>query len=912
MLHTMRTTVLAALLAAAAAAPAATIWHEGEDPAKHSMARHPWWYDKVKPGLLSGGAWMSHFTKKGPGTATYRIAIPKAGTYDFWLRANPVKSALSWRIGEGEWQEVDFRGAKPVNVAADDKPDLRFIAWVKLGKLKLDKGTFEVGFRAHSKTENHGAIDVMMLTDEGIVPVGTGRDQPEARRIEVEGTWAFVPPKDTFSDKALLDLRYLNEKRAGQSGFIRRTEDGMGFVRGDGKPIRFWSVVTNGEKLKPDAMKRHVRWLAKLGVNMARIHVTICDTKDGAKLTDVNEKMIDGILRFVAEAKAVGIYTMVGQYWAHVNPPASWGLEGPYQGDTMPWGLLFFDEGMQSAYRTWAKELYARPNPYADGVPLAKDPAVAIVQVQNEDSLLFYTMQGIQEPYAGKLRKLFGAWLTKRYGSLAKARAAWGGARHAKDDFDAGEAGIEIIWRFTAGAPKPAPAQAKRMADQLEFLARLQHGFYAQTMAYLREDLGCKQLLNATNWRSADPVLLDDVERWTYTPGEVSAINRYTGVTHIGPLNGYRVDPGHFYRSESVLKRPETFPGALKQPVGQPMIVTETAWVHPGRYQSEAPLLAAAYLSLTGVDSFYWFCYDQEATWTTNPVWPWWKGAGGLNSLRKWYGAYPQQAGMMPAAALAFRLGYVKSAEEPVVYEERSLEGMWQRRVPIIAEAGKFDPVRDKGDFAPESPIKQEVDRLAFLVGPVHVKFGGSEANSKVADLSKCIDREKGTVRSVTGQIALDYKTGLCTVNAPKLRGVTGFLADAGGTFTLGDVTVAAENDYATVMVVAMDDRPIAESKKVLVQVGTVTRPSGWTVAEAERESEGTTLKGKRIVDPGGPPLRNLDAKVRLTLPGGHLRKAVRLDAAGMAAGDLPLEVDGQSVSLAFPKDALSVVLTAE
>ncbi|WP_342070314.1 hypothetical protein [Yoonia algicola] len=45
-------------------------------------------------------------------------------------------------------------------------------------------------------------------------------------------TWDFLPAQDGFSDAALLDLSYLNEATAGETGFIRRSDDGAAFVRG--------------------------------------------------------------------------------------------------------------------------------------------------------------------------------------------------------------------------------------------------------------------------------------------------------------------------------------------------------------------------------------------------------------------------------------------------------------------------------------------------------------------------------------------------------------------------------------------------------------------------------------------------------------------------------------------------------
>ena len=58
--------------------------------------------------------------------------------------------------------------------------------------------------------------------------------------------WAFSYPSRPGSSKGLLDLRSLNEKEAGQSGFVRLTADGNGFALGDGTPARFWAVGSGG------------------------------------------------------------------------------------------------------------------------------------------------------------------------------------------------------------------------------------------------------------------------------------------------------------------------------------------------------------------------------------------------------------------------------------------------------------------------------------------------------------------------------------------------------------------------------------------------------------------------------------------------------------------------------------------
>ena len=63
---------------------------------------------------------------------------------------------------------------------------------------------------------------------------------------------------------------------------------------------------------------------------------------------------------------------------------------------------------------------------------------MAVIQVQNEDSLLFWTTMGIKPAQQERLGRKFGEWLVKKYGSLDKAMKAWDGVGKEGDDFAAG------------------------------------------------------------------------------------------------------------------------------------------------------------------------------------------------------------------------------------------------------------------------------------------------------------------------------------------------------------------------------------------------------------------------------------------------------------------------------------------
>ncbi len=280
----------------------------------------------------------------------------------------------------------------------------------------------------------------------------------------------------------------------------------------------------------------------------------------------------------------------------------------------------------------------------------------------------------------------------------------------------------------------------------------------------------------------------------------------------------------------------------------------------------------------------------------------------GQSPMLKWRASTPAILGGFPASALLFRKGYVKKGE-PVVHEERSLESLWNREFPMIAEASTFDPNRDRGFSRGGTTLEAGVDPLAFLVGPVEVKYGGDPKKSRVADLSRYINPAKKTVTSITGEIVFDYGHGRCTLNAPKAQGACGFLVDA-GTIVLDAVTLKSKNPYASVTVVSMDDRALATSQKILVQVVTMARPSGWRTRESEHTFENKVkLKGLQVVNTGQAPWQIANTDVQLTVKNDGLIKATLLDAAGYPVKKVTGIRNKDGFSVTLPPNAMYVIL---
>ncbi|NLF40410.1 hypothetical protein GX586_13280 [bacterium] len=893
-----------AVLAAACMAQAAGfIWWEGEHPARTSFPRQKTSFSPAsdaEKSVLSGGDWLSNEGAWRPGLfAEYEIDVPEAGEYTLYARKFWKHGPFRWRVGTGAWHSVTR------DVAMLDSVSLRPLVganWIRAGALPLSPGAHVVRIELTEDRGGTAAFDAFLLTREPFVPQGklkpgekTGRAGP--------GMWAFEPDPDRCDPAALLDLRCLNEQTAGQSGFVRPSDDGNDFVLGDGRPVKFWCVNTFAYHHEDMAsLRAHARFLAKRGVNLVKFHDYPYPRGTNAAVTDVDMQVVRWCWRLVAAMKEQGIYTLIEPYWSHdiKNVPASWGVAG-WPEKEPPYALLFFDQELQKGYKAWMRALFAQTNTFT-GIPLAHDPAVACIDMQTEDSMLFFTMERVQGEQRARLRRRYAAWLEKQYGSLAAATAAWDGVTHEADNLPRGELGLYGVWHFTrAAVPYAKGAIQKRISDQLRFYAETMRAFNADMMKFYRDELGSKSLIIAGNWKTADNAVLYDAERWSYTPGDAVAVQRYTGPIHVNPTTparaSFSVNPGDCVAEHSVLKDPADLPIAIKQVAGKGSMNSESTWVSPTRYQSEGPFLIAVYGSLCGIDGYTFFAtssaqYDQE--------------------MGKFQVANPALLGTFPAAALLYRKGYVREAA-PCVIEHRTLDSIWRRDLPLIAEGGGFDPNRDAGDKGAKADESTAVHPLAFLVGPVHTSYGGPARSNVVSDLSRYIHLDARRVESSTGEVELDYGRGICRLDTQKAQGVCGFLS-AIPRHELSTVSIACSNDYATIIAVALDDQPLSSSSNVLVQVGTVCRPYGWRTEPAEfaGKAKGVTYRGERILSIGGPPWNVEKAEVTVTISNRCVRTATRLDSNGMPAGTIMVSRTGGVLSFRFPPDALYAVMAAE
>ena len=482
--HLMLVGVLTTCFTTLVAGAESLIWIEGEKAVKRQLVDNAGLND-VNPDELSGGKWICSFSheKELTGTAEYVVEIAEPGRYHLWVRA-VGGTGLAYRL-DGAKEAVTVaidKGKNPIPVAADGNPFYPpTAAWFDLGTVDLFRGKHILTWYLGGLTEKvrWGGMDCFLLTTGTFTPNGKykpGERSPEPIPSFQPGqAWDFMPETDRLDPSAVLDLRYLNENVAGEHGFIRLAAGGNGFLRGDGQPIRFWAASPSFQlEVSLAARKHDAQFLAKRGVNFVRLWCNLFKTAEGSRITDVDQKALDDIFKSVAAMKAAGIYCIINPYWAvSVKMPKSWGVTDP--GTNCPEGLLFFEPAMQRGHREWLKALYATKNPYT-GLTLGQDPAVAIIELQNEDSLLWWGFSNIKGDAQIMLRKLFADFLRAKYGSLEKARQAWQDHQAwSPDAWEKGLPGFMHSWDLTRDArvkKGKIPGFEARAADQTEFAAQ--------------------------------------------------------------------------------------------------------------------------------------------------------------------------------------------------------------------------------------------------------------------------------------------------------------------------------------------------------------------------------------------------------------------------------------------------------
>ena len=204
-----------------------------------------------------------------------------------------------------------------------------------------------------------------------------------------EGMFPFVISYEMA--EGATDFSPLLEAPAGKDGFIR-VEDGH-FVNDKGRvKLNATNLTAAANFPTHEQAERVAARMAHFGINCVRLHYMDWPygpegfplakepsifAKDGSE-RNLNPEMLDRLEYLIYQFKEKGIYIDVNLYVAR--------YQYHYKGQNATNAFI------QAKEREYAKDLLTHVNPYT-GLPLAKDPVVAVVELNNEDAL-FTTYHG--------------------------------------------------------------------------------------------------------------------------------------------------------------------------------------------------------------------------------------------------------------------------------------------------------------------------------------------------------------------------------------------------------------------------------------------------------------------------------------------------------------------------------------
>jgi hypothetical protein len=250
--------------------------------------------------------------------------------------------------------------------------------------------------------------------------------------------WPYVEARPGSA----VDTSPLNHKPAGSRGQVI-VRDGIFVTANDGQRIRFWGCNLSSNEAFPDSAgaDRMARRLAQGGINIARLHhldnpwsvdsAGSLWTPGSQDRINIDPQQLDKLHRLVAALKAEGVYSNVNLKVSRTHTVEDGFPPSISQTPAFQKRLDYFQRRIVDLQKDYARQLLTTVNPYT-GLSLAEDPAVAAVELNNENSLLGLRtrdiadgLEQLPEPFLGELTALWNTWLTQHYSGDRELAAAW-------------------------------------------------------------------------------------------------------------------------------------------------------------------------------------------------------------------------------------------------------------------------------------------------------------------------------------------------------------------------------------------------------------------------------------------------------------------------------------------------------
>jgi hypothetical protein len=579
-------------------------------------------------------------------------------------------------------------------------------------------------------------------------------------------------------------------------------------VRPGGERFRIWGVNITGRATVPtkEAAPLLAAHLARCGVNCVRFHFLdrpapqglIDAQRDDTRALDPDQ--LDRFDFFVAQLKKRGIYTNLNLNVGRTYKAGDGVRDHELLGFAK--GLTYFNPRLLELQREYARQLLTHRNAYTNH-EYRHEPAVAIVELVNENSIVESWFAGrllgkntqknpgtwtdIPASYERELTDLYNRWLGERLSAeaLAKLRSACGVAE---------------------GAPIPrlrpdqfASAPKARFHTEAAFYMDLERRYFDAMAHLLRDELGVKSLIVGTsdhNHGKSGYPLVSSLVRLDVVDGHVYWQHpRYLTDPATGRRAGFDIP-----NTPMVNDPPRSTPVQLSRTAvaGKPYTVSEVNHPFPHEYAGEGVPILAAYAALHDWDGVFWYTLAHDHLVGEPP-----RAIGHFD-----LGPDPVKMTQIAAGALLFARPDVRPATRTVRRTYSADQVIETLRLPWSA-GPYFTP-----GFPNTLPLVHAT-RIESLDGPPTGSFESVSSEPIVSDT--------GEIRW-SGAAA---KRGQVSIDTPRSQALVGFCKE--GPAATKNLAVRVENTFCAVTLGALDDRPIAQSSKLLLTTTARVANSGQT-----------------------------------------------------------------------------------
>ena len=595
--------------------------------------------------------------------------------------------------------------------------------------------------------------------------VGLGPTTAERFGLADPTTW----PADNLDWKtAPVDLSFMNttEAPAGRRGFVKA--DGDRLVFSDGSTARFWGTNIAAYTLfstPKDAVRVQAKRLSQLGFNLVRLHhhdsFWVSPNIFGDTKTTPNTQ--------------------------HLNAEAldrlDWWIKCLKDEGIYIWMDLHVQRAFQSGDNIFGFDEIRKGKETAD----LKGYSYVNPTIQNAMRRFNEAYVTHLNPYTGKAAKdepAIAAMLitnendiTNHFGNSLlpdKQVPAHNRLYMAEADTFARLHGLpkDKVWRSWEHGPSKI------------FLNDLERRFNVEMVTHLRR-LGVRVPIASTSSWGEEP--LSSLP--ALTSGDVIDVHAYGGLGQLG-------------------KDPLTTPNIVHwmgaaQVAGKPLTVSEwNAEPFPTPDRHTLPLFVAGVASHQGWDALMQYAYSQE------PL----QGPG---TASNWHAHNdPTLLATLPAAALMYRQGHVREAVTTYVFDPGAEMLFGQALSPANAPA--LRTATELGRLVIAMPQTKELPWLARSeISPQAIVLRDPAASVLPPGATEAT--------TDTGELTHNWNKGTYVIDSPRTQAAMGWLGNE--VIVLKDVTIKITTRNASVAVQSLDGSPVAQSKDIMISLGTRAIP---------------------------------------------------------------------------------------